>query len=259
MTTRLSITCIFILFLSLGCPREGNPYIRIRDGQCQVAIKSFKPNGAKPRVTLLGIVHIGEQAYYQQVQKRLDRADLVLFERVGIPSEKEEMKKKCPQHLSKGGGHQDAARRLNLVCQKGSIKKRPYFVHADVSMTTFLDLKNVIPGKPLCERVEKDRKVSCSGDHAHTVDANTLRNSLALDLVKSLSHERQHASEEEIIILFKRNEVAVERLKLELPKYHAGQEVVILYGGAHMPDLEASLYDMEYNLDSTEWLSAFSL
>lgn len=40
------------------------------------------PGGVGPRVLLVGAVHIGEAAYYQELQKILDGADVVLFEGV---------------------------------------------------------------------------------------------------------------------------------------------------------------------------------
>lgn len=40
------------------------------------------PQGHGPRVLLVGAVHVGEAAYYQELQKILDAADIVLFEGV---------------------------------------------------------------------------------------------------------------------------------------------------------------------------------
>lgn len=69
---------------------SGDAYVRVRDSEdgshtvLQVAIRSFK-NANKPQqpvVHLVGVTHIGDKAYYNELQKFLDEQDVVLFEGV---------------------------------------------------------------------------------------------------------------------------------------------------------------------------------
>jgi len=48
----------------------------------QVAIRSFEGRPGQPVVHLVGVTHIGEKAYYEDLQKFLDVQDVVLFEGV---------------------------------------------------------------------------------------------------------------------------------------------------------------------------------
>lgn len=62
-------------------------YIRVTDSddgshlKLDVAVRTLRKAGA-PDVQLVGVVHIGDQAYYDQLQKFLDSQSLVLFEGV---------------------------------------------------------------------------------------------------------------------------------------------------------------------------------
>jgi hypothetical protein len=62
------------------------------DGQIsavQTAIRRFDPkDSSKPTIYLVAVTHIGEKAYYEEIQKLLDKQDLVLFE--GVKPGKEE-------------------------------------------------------------------------------------------------------------------------------------------------------------------------
>lgn len=258
MAIQLLFTGLIILLGHLGCAREGNPYSRIHDGALQIASKTFVAS-AKPKVTLLGAVHIGEKSYYQQLQKQLDNADVVLFEGIGTDAEIKEIKKKCPEMKSKGGGHEENAKLLKLECQTKNIRKQSHFVHADMSMDELLDHKGIEMGKPLCERLRSSKPKVKSSATPPKGEAEKMRNTVALSLIKDMSHEREFARQEHILILFKRNKLVMETLKTELPKYKEGQEVIIFYGAGHMPDLELSLQDMGYSLDASSWISAFSL
>ncbi len=64
-------------------------YIRAQDAnngdnrQLQVAVRTFAPKGGEgPLVQMVGVVHIGDQAYYDELQKYLDGQSIVLYEGV---------------------------------------------------------------------------------------------------------------------------------------------------------------------------------
>ncbi len=68
---------------------RGNKFIRVRDSQdgnhvyLEIATRSFKPaTGTGATVDLVGAVHIGDSAYYAELQKLLAEYALVLFEGV---------------------------------------------------------------------------------------------------------------------------------------------------------------------------------
>src|SRR6185295_4905949 len=67
-------------FLRVSEDEEGS---RVR---LEVASRSFESDKG-PLVWLVGAVHVGDKAYYEQLQKLLDSNEVVLFERVKPPAD----------------------------------------------------------------------------------------------------------------------------------------------------------------------------
>lgn len=73
----------------ITAPVEPEPWIRShseREGtvlRLQTAVREFShPEPSRPRITIAGAVHIGEQAFYEELQQILDAQDVVLYEGV---------------------------------------------------------------------------------------------------------------------------------------------------------------------------------
>ena len=70
---------------------QSEPYLRAvekpnRSIELQVATRHFEPReGRGPRVSLVGVAHIGDRGFYDTLQKRLDAFSLVLYESVKPP------------------------------------------------------------------------------------------------------------------------------------------------------------------------------
>ena len=68
---------------------DPEPYLRVREIEetggvhLQIALRTFQRGPEEPSLTLVGVAHIGEPAYYADLEERLDAHDLVLFEGVG--------------------------------------------------------------------------------------------------------------------------------------------------------------------------------
>lgn len=266
MITRLFFSFVLvILFYISGCAKEGNSFVRINSDTFQVARKTFVSNDKnKPKVTLLGVVHIGEKRYYEEIQRYLDRADVVLYESVGSQAEITELKNKCPEVLQGGSlvDHKVGAEQLELVRQKDHIREAKHFVHADYSYTQLFDGLGIALGKPFCERFHEATDdngafLKKSDKIFQDTSPTTSRNLLALLLTKSLHYENKEGNND--IIIFRRNDWAFNIFKEQLLKCGAGQELVIFYGAAHMPDFEDSLNKLNFYEDDIEWFNAFSL
>ena len=114
-------------------------YLRARDADgggrvLEVACRTLS-GGEKgaTKVTLVGACHLGEAAYYQAIQKRLDAADLVLFEGVGM-----ENGPPRPGEVEKASGVSDLqtslARSMGLVFQLEAVRyDRLHFRNSDVT------------------------------------------------------------------------------------------------------------------------------
>jgi hypothetical protein len=68
---------------------DPKPYLRVQDDETnggvrlQIALRTFVRDADEPTLTLVGVAHVGDQAYYDALAERLDAHDLVLFEGVG--------------------------------------------------------------------------------------------------------------------------------------------------------------------------------
>ena len=128
---------VFLAFIG-WTSGEPEPYLRAVDDEAggrvlQIASRTLvSPEKDGPSVTLLGVSHLGNPTYYEEIQKKLDRADLVLFEGVGFGD-------KGPQ---KNEGSSNAvsemqlslARSMGLVFQLEAIRyDRAHFRNSDIS------------------------------------------------------------------------------------------------------------------------------
>ena len=70
-------------------PADPAPYLRVQEQEetggvnLQIALRTFQRGPAEPLLTLVGVAHVGQLAYYAELEERLDAHDLVLFEGVG--------------------------------------------------------------------------------------------------------------------------------------------------------------------------------
>lgn len=274
----LSLLSMVPLFFMTACQDgEHKPYFRIHSGSFDVASKSFVPaTGNGPKITLLGAVHIGEKSYYREIQRRLDKADLVLFEMMGDPREvkalEEEVRRNCPEHLdmltpkdSDNLNHGKIAKLAGLTKQTREINyERPHFVHADITlreMYTALNSKKMSICNRLMQAKTPNNQPSAEPIQSNLpskTDNEVSRGVIALTLVKKILETRQTIENDKKII-FDRNDIAINVLKNEIKHVSSGQEIVIFYGAAHMEDLELSLLKMNYRYESSEWLQAFPL
>ena len=95
MTRCTALACAWI-WMAMALPPgvaladPPQPYMRVQqpDDQTvalQVAVRRFVHPDGKAAVYLAGVVHLGDQGYYQQLQQHLDEQALVLYEGVGRP------------------------------------------------------------------------------------------------------------------------------------------------------------------------------
>ena len=122
--------------------RDAAAYVDLRKGFNPEGVLSLDvkwqelipPVGSeRPKIWLIGTVHIADLAFYQDVQQRLDDVDLVLYELVQDAEQ-------IPP-LPKSGGLQTPrlwAQALGLALQNRSINyDRPHFRNSDFSATEF--------------------------------------------------------------------------------------------------------------------------
>lgn len=229
--------------------------------------------GPQGTVDLVGAVHIGEVAYYRELQKRLDAYPKVLFELIK-PEELD---------LARAGradGGLSSAQRwlkdsLQLTFQLDEIHYgRKHFVHADIDPETLARslrerMGSLFGGAILWTVRDAARLRHADGSLrlggvelllalGSTNRPLALKRVLARELSDMGGDLGSLGSADGLgeVLVQRRNEVAMGVLARTLPK---AKKVAIFYGAAHLPDLEKRLLAQGFQRQGTEWLTAWDL
>jgi len=284
---RLVLSCFGLLSVLVSANGEPASYLRVTgeaDGSRRLELASrtlASPEHKKLKVTLLGVSHVGDLAFYKSVQKRLDAADLVLFEGVGWGEGPPEAKS---GKTSGVGELQDSlASSMGLVFQLKAIRyDRPHFRNSDMSLQAFtesLSGKKKKPGKKIKEEGTLGKSETVVARGKDDLAAKEVMRALSGDsivfsfvsgalkifgkspkfrgLMKLAMVETLGALGGDVstlakaagpgmekfmrIALEKRNAIVVKDLKKILKNKEGHGDVVVFYGAAHMPDIERQL------------------
>jgi hypothetical protein len=210
------------------------------DAKFETAVRSFRAaSDPAVQVDLVGVIHIGEQAYYEQIDKLLDDYDVVLYE--------------CVAH-TKGGkpgktGYGKLAKALGLEPQGKHINyDRGHFVHADM---TVAELREAFRKRGLPYTEPDDEAGAKVLGWLGPVNARW-----AVTLIMAYADRKAQPSDP--VVIGDRNQVALEVLATTLAKGH--KKIAIFYGANHMPDFERELTG-RFNMVGGElrWLTAWTL
>lgn len=242
----------------------------------QTSVARYIPTGDKNAgvtVDLIGAVHVGDKAYYDELNKTFEDYDALLFELVApegtkIPKGGREAGLNPVSGLQRG-----MQSMLDLEFQLDCVDyTKPNFVHADMSPEEF--------SKSMRDRKESMLQMifKMMGQGAALQAKNGHRNSDAEMLLALFSNDRSHRlkkamatqfedlesqmavldGKEGSTIITERNKKALEVLKREI----AGgkKKIGIFYGAGHLADMHERLgADFDLKKDSERWLTAWSL
>ena len=253
-----------------------------KSARLETAIKTFTLPSGK-RVDLIGVVHIADDAYYQELNQRFDAYDTVLFELVGDPKRltesaplPEQQRKIQPRSGMVSSIQQAAGTYLNLTFQLDAIDyTRKNMVHADVTAEEF-------------EKRQKERGETTISLFARAMQAqlNGQANTAAMreldtfGLIRILMSEDSAAEFKKVlaksldqmesltaaiegkdgtVILGGRNSVVMSKIK-EVLANRRQRRIAVFYGSAHMPGIESALItDMKAKVTAEEWLAAWTM
>ncbi len=266
-------------------PRStGGDYIRYteqgKEAKLQTAIAHFVRGRDGATVDLIAVVHVADQAYYDELDNRMIVYDAVLYEMVGGPY-RQEVEENAKAEGSPLQGlalvHGVIQTLLELEYQKDGIDyTRRNFVHADVDWEKFQSLSaerkqtilswferamdlagsENLPGIPQDEKESRVMLGSLAGAVING-DAATLKRTLAPVLSQAETLISRMEGSDGTVLVSERNKVAIEVLREQLR--FGKRKLAVLYGGGHMPDLEKRLAALGFHKASTEWLSAWDI
>lgn len=241
----------------------------------ETAIVSFVPvdkNLTGLHVDLVGVVHVAEKDYYEQLNKRFELYDAVLYELVAPEGVK------IPKGGRKeGGGHPITALQngmknmLELEFQLEHIDyTKENFIHADMTPEEFAQsMKDRDESfiKTFFRLIGHSAAMQAKGG---TSDADLLMALFAKDRAVRLKRIMAAQFEEMDVmmmafdgpdgstIITERNKKALSVLDREIKG--GKKRIAVFYGAGHLPDLQARLLaDHGMRRTGIEWLPAWSL
>jgi hypothetical protein len=305
MTSRFPAFLIFCLFSLLQLSTDAKApenYIRIHktedsEIQLQIAIREFKPSNKSPEgcpnLALVGVAHIGEKQYYQDIQTYLAKQEHVLYEGVGFYATKaQRMKKKSGagqfgKEQAKDSSQYKIATSLGLSFQLTEINyNQRNFYNSDLSLEEFMEYfqpgtkNSLITGDENKDREAKQFMAMLAGSHLAT---NILQGVLKifgqspkfqgvakLVLIETLGSMGNELGDlknmpESVsglmkMIITNRNKVVLQDFKALIKEEKRMDSIAIFYGAAHMADFEQKLTKAyKYKPAETKWLTCMSV
>ena len=262
----------------------------------QVALRRFvPPKGIGPSIWLMGVSHLGAPDYFVKLQSELEDMTLVLFEgirasrrnhaRPDLGSDAGSKRDPVPDNLKSVEGLQPAlARALGLRFQLEAVDySRPNFLNSDLSIPELRQL--------LMEQAEDTRDQGAAREFEDLLQAmqgRSLLNAIIrvaipflatspglqgvtkLALIEILGQIDgnpaniaglpESAKQLLVVLLEHRNQRVLDDLQIVLSRVQKHDSIAILYGVAHMPDMELRLRTrFHYRPAETRWLTAFDV
>jgi hypothetical protein len=237
------------------------------------AIAKYSPvSGERDvEIDLVAVVHIGEQAYYERLNKEFEKYDAVLYELVAPEGNRPsvgETKSDNPVAMLQQG----MKRFLRLQHQLEIVDyKKPNFVHADLSpegmqkamrergddamtiilgvIADFLRKRNLDADKP--DQQMPDISL------ADLMNPNKLKRIMAQQFENAGGDTALGVTIDKLLVE-DRNKAAIRVLRQQLAM--GKKKIAIFYGAAHMPDFDRQLkQDFGMIRTSSEWLTAWIL
>lgn len=228
----------------------------------QTASRVFRRAGS-PEIELVGAMHAAESSYYQSLQKRLSRADLVLYELV-VDEEDANVDQAAMQRAEDKSAFSRLASSLGLISQNRGI---------DVNKKNFRRC-DMTYQQMIVRLQEEAQQGNSEGKSAHAAKNefaklgrvlsggswmingvvglvgmnHSLRERVRFMLVAAWQESDDDAALHprlQQLILEDRNEFAMNELAKVLRR-EKHQRIAIFYGAAHLPDMEKRLLRMGY-------------
>jgi hypothetical protein len=276
----LVLACLIPTLPAAGADFRNPEFIRIQRNEnrdpvaLQTAIAKYVPAGGEKgvEIDLVAVVHIGEQAYYERLNKELEKYDAVLYELVAPegnkPPKGAEIRSDNPVALLQQG----MKLFLRLKYQLEVIDyQKANFIHADLSPEGMKkamkergdDEMTIILGV-IADMLRK-RNLDADKPEPQPPDISLT------DLLNPMKFKRMMAQQFEDaggdvslggtinrLLVEDRNKACIKVLQQQLT---AGKKkIAIFYGAAHMPDFDKRLKeDFGMKRTESEWITAWNL
>lgn len=226
-------------------------------------------------VDLVGALHMGEESYYRQLNRKFREYDAVLYELIAPPGAEVRINQGAANDNPLSAVQNGMRTMLGLEHQLDRINyKRRNFVHADMTPEqlfesvvnheeSFLKTYFRMQGQLIAQQSQQlasGKLVEIDMIKAVLADdrERQLKIVTAEQMMQSLSVLDGMGGEQGSTLIHERNQIALEVLDRELRR--GKKKVAIFYGAGHLADMDERLRE-DFNLRQTgkEWLDAWDL
>lgn len=266
----------------------GKDWVRLRYDEKQrplameAAIVRYQPAKRDPKSTeppvtvdLVGAVHIGDLAYYEELNRRFENYDVLLYELVAAEGTVVE-RGRGTSNAHPLGAMQNGMK--SLLALEHQLEKVDYtkknFVHADMSPDQFLQaMKDRNEGflqmymRLLGQTMAQQSDMAAKGESPDVAlmaamfssdRPRRLKAVLAQQLAETEDLLTSFGGEEGSVLISERNKIALKVLKEQLAT--GKKRIGIFYGAGHLADMDQRLRK-DFGLEPVEvtWLTAWDL
>jgi len=255
---------------------DGSDYIRQvsddsgKPAALEVAITGFE-SGEGARIDLVSAIHVADRSYFAELDRRLARYGVVLYELVGEPGRVSAPRGATPSMVGlMQGGMKNA---LGLAFQLDEIDyTRENMVHADLTPDAFSasmrERKESFLGmmfRAWAMAMAEQGSGKAAGQDVEFIRAlfardrqRAFKRVLAGQLSEQTDLLETLAGDDGSTLITVRNQRALDVLREQLEA--GARDIAIFYGAGHMPDFEARLVgEFGMRKTSTEWIEAWDL
>ncbi len=279
MMFRAFVLLAISLWCRIGHADDLPDYVRYAEdrssSRLEVAIRTLTmPSGQS--VDLIGVVHIADDSYYQELNRRFDDYDSVLFELIGDPRSVTRPATGTSRPGSVSFLQQSAGKLLGLAFQLDAIDyTKKNMVHADTTREEFARMQqergeNMVTlfGRAMQAQLSSgaNRRASQEFDTFGLIrilmsddSAAAFKKSLAKVFDEMESATALMEGPDGSVVLSGRNQVVIGKIREVLARKKQ-RHIAVFYGGAHMPGIESALIgEMNAKVSAEEWLAAWTM
>lgn len=256
---KIIASCLFAFVCAAVAQAEEKAFIRVQTEKGEVTslqTASVVYKKGDLTVDLVGVIHVGDKAYYRGLQRQLATYDSLLYELVAPKGVVPERKASMFGMIVKAIADLD----MQLACIN---YRKANFVHADLSFQEILDKNGgglVVGLKLLADMLQKNKSSDeLEGIAREMSVADTplaLKKAFAKMLVAQMGGEVKGGLLDGLLIK-DRNKKVMESLDEQMKG--GKKKIGIFYGAAHMPDFEARLEKLGFKREKVIWHTAWDL
>lgn len=238
-------------------------YLRVRSGTLQTPILNFKHTSTDSRISLIGMIHIGSQKYYNSVAEHVasteDTGNIVHYEKLVKPSEGEQIT--FPEGIDDIVAFTEdmrlpldiAARHLNVVRQINALDYRPHWENHDISFVDFATMLGPDELAKMIESVNILRRM-----HAKHPILTGMMLKTGLWFMPLLTRLNDSDTHREYVVVHHRNKIALDAVNERITT-EPDRSITMLWGAGHLTGISEGLKLLGYHRITVHWLDALPL